>query len=143
MTIPTDISSLIPQRPPFVMIDQLLEVNSDSSVASFAVKADNIFLSDGHFEAYGMIENIAQTAAAGMSVTRSLDSGLAPEGFLGAMSNAKVTVLPQVGDEIRTETRIIAEIGSLFKVLGNCFVNGQICFTCTLSLASRPIQKHQ
>lgn len=138
----SDIQSLIPQRPPFVMIDSIVGCDRESCRSVFTVKDDNIFLRENELEPYALIENIAQTAAAGMSATRTLADQLAPEGFLGAITNADVIRLPSSGEKVETETRILAEIGSLFKILGKCSVNGQICFTCTMSLASRPISKN-
>jgi hypothetical protein len=41
------ILTLIPQRPPFVMIDQLTYSDDTSSRSSFLVKEDNIFVSNG------------------------------------------------------------------------------------------------
>ena len=42
-----DIQSLIPQRPPFVMVDQLLSFTETTAHGGFRIKADNIFLENG------------------------------------------------------------------------------------------------
>ncbi len=59
-----NVLSLIPQRPPFVMIDRLVSSDADIIKTSFKITGDNIFVTDGRFREPGLLENIAQTAAA-------------------------------------------------------------------------------
>ena len=56
--------SLIPQKPPFVMVDKLFSVTETTTTTGFTIQADNIFVKDGVFKDPGLVENIAQTAAA-------------------------------------------------------------------------------
>ena len=59
-----DIHTLLPQQPPFVMIDRLLHYDETRTVCSFTVPEDNLFCEAGVFKAAGLIENIAQSCAA-------------------------------------------------------------------------------
>jgi len=59
------ILKLIPQRPPFVMVGELIEYNETGFTSTFSIDADNIFVKNGRFTEEGILENIAQTAAAG------------------------------------------------------------------------------
>src|SRR4051812_15066149 len=59
-----NIISFIPQKPPFVMIDQLISSDETSTRTGFQVRADNIFVEDGFLTEPALVENIAQTAAA-------------------------------------------------------------------------------
>ena len=59
-----NITKLIPQRPPILMIDALLEQDDVSTSTSFEVRSDDMFIRDGKLLPEGMLENIAQTAAA-------------------------------------------------------------------------------
>ena len=59
-----NIQLLIPQRPPFVMIDKLLSFSETTTTTGLSIRADNIFVENGLFKEPGLVENIAQTAAA-------------------------------------------------------------------------------
>ena len=60
------ITSLIPQRPPFVMVDSVLTCEETDSVTEFKVREDNIFLDDMALSPAGIIENMTQSCAARM-----------------------------------------------------------------------------
>ena len=62
---PTDINvlDLLPQRPPFIMVDKLTHFEPKSAKTVFTVRADNMFCIDGVMEESGFVENIAQTCA--------------------------------------------------------------------------------
>ncbi len=64
MTLPIEnITSLIPQKYPFVMVDKLLYIDETSARSSFYIKGDNVFVKNGFFTEGGLLENMAQTAA--------------------------------------------------------------------------------
>ena len=58
------LKELIPQRPPFVMIDRLVSSDKVYSVTELEVRPDNLFVDNGRMTAAGLVENIAQTCAA-------------------------------------------------------------------------------
>ena len=58
------ITDYIPQREPIVMVSALLSANKEEAVSEFNITDDNIFCQDGYLTESGIIENIAQTAAA-------------------------------------------------------------------------------
>src|SRR5690554_7420315 len=58
-----DVSHLIPQKTPFVMVDTLLDFSENKVVSSFQIKADNLFVNNNRFLESGLIENMAQTVA--------------------------------------------------------------------------------
>ena len=60
------IGHYIPQKSPVIMIGKLLEVTDTKTVTSLLIKDDNLFCSEGLFREPGLIENMAQTAAAGV-----------------------------------------------------------------------------
>ncbi|MEJ0104073.1 MAG: hypothetical protein WDO19_16580 [Bacteroidota bacterium] len=55
-----NILPLIPQRPPFVMIDKLLFCGDTTSRSGLLIRDDNIFVENGEFREPGLVENIAQ-----------------------------------------------------------------------------------
>ena len=64
----------IPQKPPMVMVNSIIEASGTTTVTSFLVKEDNIFMEDGFLREPALIENIAQSAAAGIS-SQPLNAG--------------------------------------------------------------------
>ena len=82
--------SLIPQKAPFVMIDELISSDETSSTSGLTITEDNIFSQDGEFIEPGLLENIAQTGAirAGymFSKLKEEDDSLEPPvGYIGAI----------------------------------------------------------
>jgi len=73
---PTDISvlDLLPQRPPFIMVDKLTYFDAKSAKTIFTVCEDNMFCFDGRMEESGLVENIAQTCAARTGFKQRLES---------------------------------------------------------------------
>ena len=58
------ILNLIPQRPPIVMVDSFCGIEDNCSYSGFTVTDDNIFCQEGKLQEAGIIEHIAQSAAA-------------------------------------------------------------------------------
>ena len=56
---------LIPQGIPFVFVDKLIYIDDKTSHGVFKIPAENIFVKSGFYSASGMVESMAQTAAAG------------------------------------------------------------------------------
>ena len=75
------------------------------------INADNIFVEDGHLNASGMIENIAQTCAARIGyVNKYILKKAVQIGFIGAIRNLEVIGLPAVGQQIKTTVDVIEEV---------------------------------
>ena len=55
--------SLIPQRPPMVMVDALLSYTATTGAAGLTIAADNLFVQNGQLQEAGVIEHIAQSIA--------------------------------------------------------------------------------
>src|ERR1700744_581924 len=101
-----DITRLLPQGPPFIMVDQLLYVDEHTARTSFRVRADNPLVDNGTFTAAGLMENIAQTAAAGAGYAAHSSNGEVRTGYIVSVSNLEIKALPIVDDELTTETTI-------------------------------------
>lgn len=97
----------IPQAPPFEMIDQLLNANPTESHSQLAIQEDNIFVENGYLTEPGLIENMAQTAAAGIGYLAFSDGATeSPIGFIGQIKNLKIYWLPKVGQRITTHVSV-------------------------------------
>ena len=104
---------LIPQRPPFVMIDRLLSCDMVVTTTALEIREDNLFVANGRFSAEGLMENIAQTSAARMGYINLNRGDKVKIGVIGAVSNFEVFRTPRVGEHIVTTIKVEEE---LFKI---------------------------
>lgn len=110
MTTRYDILQLIPQRPPIVMVDTFEGFEGDSSVTKLTILPDNLFVADGKLQESGVIEHIAQSAAARCGYL-SLSRGEAvPLGYIGSVEKLQLFGLPAVGEEITTRIDVLQEV---------------------------------
>jgi predicted hotdog family 3-hydroxylacyl-ACP dehydratase len=113
----TNVLEFLPQRPPFVMVDKLLSVDDKSACTEFVVSADNIFTENGTFSEAGMIENMAQTCAAGMGyVNVCMYENTVKIGFLSAVRNLQILRLPKVGETLNTCVYIVENVMDMILV---------------------------
>lgn len=101
---------LIPQRPPFVMIDRLVSCNMVVTTTELEVREDNVFVAEGRFSASGLMENIAQTCAARIGYINLCKGEKVKIGVIGAVSNFEVFRTPKVGEKIVTTVEVIEEL---------------------------------
>jgi predicted hotdog family 3-hydroxylacyl-ACP dehydratase len=111
------ILSLIPQRHPFVMVAELLYSDEQLTRTGLVVKDDNIFVERGKFSEAGLLENMAQTAAAGHA--SGTENKRVYIGYIGAVKNFEIFALPGVNDELITEVTIVQRIFDATIVTGN------------------------
>ncbi len=129
-----DIDQFIPQRSPFIMIDNLIEADENRFETDFEIYPQNIFLEGDDFREFGLIENIAQTGAVGISFL-NIGKSLAPrDGFMGAISKLKLYDLPKVGDKISTVVSILVKFGEMYSLKGESFVKKKRLIECELKL---------
>lgn len=101
---------LIPQRPPFVMIDRLLSCDRVVTVTELEVRKDNVFVADGRFSAEGMMENMAQTCAARMGYISLMRGEKVKIGVIGAVNSFDIFRMPKVGEKIVTTIEVLEEL---------------------------------
>jgi predicted hotdog family 3-hydroxylacyl-ACP dehydratase len=138
MTFPVDdIVSLIPQKPPFVMVGKLLSVDENSTRSSFIVEAENVFAKDGLFQEAGLLENIAQTAALRAGYTAQAENKPVAVGYIGAINGLEVFNLPKAGDELETEIIIENKIFDVTVISGKVWHNENLLARCEMKLFCR------
>lgn len=107
----THIQDLLPQQPPFVMVDKLVHFDEKLTVTQLEVREDNLFFDDGRFTASGLIENIAQTCAARMGyINKYILKTHVKLGFIGSIRNLTVNRLPAQGEILTTTVEVMEEI---------------------------------
>jgi predicted hotdog family 3-hydroxylacyl-ACP dehydratase len=123
----TDIRELLPQQPPFVMVDRMVHFDNDEISTSFYVAPDNIFVEDGALTESGIIENIAQTAAARMGyINKYILKEEIKLGFIGEIKNLLIERTPKVNEELITTVTVVKEILSTLLVKTRTKVKDEI-----------------
>nr|WP_294796567.1 3-hydroxyacyl-ACP dehydratase [uncultured Mucilaginibacter sp.] len=129
-----DILSLIPQKPPFVMVDELLFSDDNITRTKFVVPADNVFVINGEFSEAGLMENMAQTAAAGSGNMARIEDRPVATGYIGQVKNFEVFALPKVGDELLTEIKIEVQVFDAGIVSGKIWCEDKLLAQCEMKI---------
>lgn len=129
-----DIIKYIPQRHPFVMVDTILQADAKVSKTSFEIREDNLFVVNGYFTEPGLVENMAQTAAAGTGYRYQQRGEVVPVGFIGAIKNLKIYSLPKTGEVLFTEIVITHTVLSVHVVEANVYVGDAKVASCEMKI---------
>lgn len=130
------IGRYIPQRDPFIMVDELVQANDIRFVTKFYIDEKNLFLDHQELREFALIENICQSSAAGLSYTRRNSHKRFKDGFLGGIKNLKLNCLPRIGETITTEVEIIHEFENMFLISGSVYQGEELLLTCEVKLAA-------
>lgn len=105
---------VIPQRKPFIFIDELFFCDREVSETRFTIPGESLFTSDGGFETAGIIENMAQTAVARIGyLARFVNNAPVTVGYIGNVHNLKVYRRPKVGETLHTSVTLKNEIAGI------------------------------
>lgn len=107
---------LIPQRPPFVMVDRVVEFDWTRTTTSFLVRDDCLFVEDGMLISDGVVENVAQTCAARMGCISFIKGERVKLGFIGAVRNMSFSRQPVVGETLITSITVREEVFGMTMV---------------------------
>ena len=129
-----NISSLIPQQPPFVMIDALLFSDDTITRCRFRVKADNVFTINGVFAEAGLLENMAQTAAARAGYISRQKNKPVELGYIGAVRNLEIFGLPKTHDNLITEIQIEETVFNMSMITGKVWCKDTLLAQCEMKI---------
>jgi predicted hotdog family 3-hydroxylacyl-ACP dehydratase len=136
MSLEENMLNLIPQRPPFVMVGNLLHSDEKLTRTSFLVREDNIFVENGELKEPGLIENIAQTAAAGAGYKAKLNNNPVAVGYIGAVKNLEIFAMPKINDELITEVTICPDFyrDDVTIISGKSWCNEKLMAQCEMKI---------
>ena len=131
-----DILELLPQRPPFVMVDHLTDYSETQSSCDLTIRPDNVFRENGELAAAGLIEHIAQTCAARLGYYNIyvLKEGVRL-GFIGEVKDLDIVRLPREGETIETTIVVMQEIFDVTLVTAEVRVGEETIATTRLKIA--------
>jgi len=138
MDVSNDILAFIPQRPPFVMIGTLMFADEKTATTKFTITAENIFCENGFFSEAGLLENIAQTMAAGTGYSAQKENKPVSVGYIGAVKNFEVFFLPKINDELFTEIVVTDEIFNMKNIKGKIMCDHLPVAACEMKIFINP-----
>ena len=128
------IISVIPQRGPFVMIDDLISCDEICSNTTFLIKDDNVLVENGELSEAGLAENIAQSAAAGFGYITQKSNKPIAAGYIAAIKDFEIFTLPKVGETIETTVTITNRVFDITIISGSIKYNDELLATCEMKI---------
>ena len=124
-----DITALLPQGPPFVMVDKLLYSDGHLTCTTFRITPGNPLVEKGRLSAAGLIENIAQTVAAGAGYAACAVNESVRPGYIISVKDLDIRDLPEIEAELMTEITITARVADIIVISGKTTCNGKVIAT--------------
>jgi predicted hotdog family 3-hydroxylacyl-ACP dehydratase len=129
-----DILSLIPQRAPFVMVDEIIFSDDTTTRTKFRVKEDNIFAVDGFLKEPALIESIAQTVAVREGYISKLENKPVRLGYIGSVGKLVISGFPAVHDDMITEIKVENQVFNVILISGKIFCREQLLVHCEMKI---------
>ncbi len=120
-----DIERLIPQRPPFMMVDGFEPLTDDSATAALSVDRNNYFvILDDELSESGIIEHQAQSVSA-MAGYKAAGSDSPPVGIIGEVKHFECLRRPRVGERLVTTVQMGMTFGNVTMARCETAVDGE------------------
>jgi predicted hotdog family 3-hydroxylacyl-ACP dehydratase len=131
-----DILSLIPQKPPFVMVDKLVFFDRVFTTTEFEIRPDNLFLEKNKFLEAGIVENIAQTCAVRLGyINTNILNDEVKVGFIGALKNLEIFNLPDLYAKLLTTIEVVSEVFNITLVNATVKCNDELIAKCEMKIS--------
>lgn len=114
MEVSINMNDYLPHREPMLMVDKIIEMNSEYVETIFKIREDNIFVQNGFFVEAGLIENAAQTCSSIVAKGFYVDENNCDKeevkvvGFISALKSLKIHALALVGDTIKNRAALVS-----------------------------------
>ena len=104
-----DILTLLPQQPPFVLVDRLVHYDEQSTICQFTLPTDHLMVEEGVLSEAGILENMAQTCAARLGFyNKYVLRERVRIGYIGAVRGVVERVSPTFGRRCTSNRRLWA-----------------------------------
>ena len=125
---------LIPQRNPIVMVDTFFCADETSAETGLHVQSGNLFCEGGFLREPGMIEHVAQSAAA-FAGYAPYTKGESPKlGFIGEVKKFKIMRLPEVNEQLVTTLKVLGEAAGVTLISAQTNAGEETVATCQMKI---------
>ncbi len=128
------IDKLIPQKAPFLFIDKVISFEENSVETNYVVKEENPFVDNGVLFESGLIENMAQSAAALEGCLAQSRKGDIKLGFIGSVKKLSIHKEIKVGDLLETKITIVNNAIGVNIAEGKVECKGALVAECVLNI---------
>lgn len=129
------IQNYIPQQAPFTMVDALVSATPEGFQSEYTIPQEHPLLNDDFsLSESAMVENVAQTCAAGFGFLNHREGGEPKLGFIGAVSRLETFGLPKVNDKLETKVEVLSAFEAINLVEGRVFHKGDELLRCQLKI---------
>ncbi|MDR1136291.1 MAG: 3-hydroxyacyl-ACP dehydratase FabZ [Clostridiales Family XIII bacterium] len=132
------IMEIIPHRDPFLLIDEILEMEIGARVLAVKYVREDEYYFRGHFPQEKImpgvliIEALAQTGAVGIL---SMPANLGKIAYFGGIRDAKFREKVQPGDTLKLEVTLDRVRGRAGVGTGTAWLNGKVACKCGILFA--------
>ncbi len=129
------ILKLLPQRPPFVLVDRLVDFSPLHTTTEFLIREECIFVEAGELTFKGMIENMAQTCATRIGYVNYIQGKDIEVGYIGAVRNMTFERLPRVGETITTSIKVKEDVFQMTLVDAEIRIGEEVISRAEMKIA--------
>lgn len=116
------------------MVDSVIYSDEKVTRSIFRITPDNIFVEEGFLKEPGLVENIAQTAAARAGYISKTENKPVSLGYIGSIKNLAIAGYPKINDEITTEITVENQIFDVSLISGKISCNEQVLAQCEMKI---------
>jgi predicted hotdog family 3-hydroxylacyl-ACP dehydratase len=135
-TTADDIKRLIPQREPFIMVDEIEATDGTHAVSALTVRSDNYFmLPDSTISETGVIEHIAQSCSALMGCQALNEpSDHPPVGLIGEVKRFECQRRPRADEKVQTAIEFGFTFGNVTIATGESRIGEELIAKAQLKI---------
>jgi 3-hydroxyacyl-[acyl-carrier-protein] dehydratase len=138
-----EVMKYLPHRPPFLLVDQVLEMVEGESIVALKNVTMNEPFFVGHFPNRPVMPGVliveALAQAAGILAYKSTNTSPS-DGVLylfAGIDNARFRRVVEPGDQLRLEVKLLRTKREMWKLEGHALVNGELACSAELLSARR------
>ena len=136
-----EIKKIIPHRPPFLFLDEILELNPGKTIVA---KKNDEFWIPGHFPNFAVcpgVLTIEMLAQAGAVCILSLHENKGKIALFGGIRNARFKSQIFPGDEVILKLKIVENVGNIGFGKAQAFVKNKLAVKTDLTFALKDVEK--
>ncbi|WP_396213587.1 bifunctional UDP-3-O-[3-hydroxymyristoyl] N-acetylglucosamine deacetylase/3-hydroxyacyl-ACP dehydratase [Gemmatimonas sp.] len=125
-----DILQVLPHRYPFLLVDRILELEEGKRIVGLKNVTINEPFFQGHFPGHPIMPGVliieAMAQVGGMLLMRTIDDPASKVVYFLSLDNVKFRRPVKPGDQLRLELEVLQKRGTLCKMKGTAYVDGQV-----------------